>query len=303
MVTRLIRAPRIDFSDLRRELELPSQFPLPAQHEADQAGARVQDALRARPVSMPVADRTDLPFVTIDPPTARDLDQAMHLSRRGRGFRVHYAISDVTSFVAPDGALAAETWRRGQTVYLPDAKVPLHPVSLSEGAASLLPDQVCPVALWTIDVDPEGATTAARVERAIVRSRAKLDYTTVQADADAGRLPESIALLPELGRVLLERGLARGAINLPIPEQELEVDGAHWRLVLRSSVAAEEWNAQISLLAGMSAAAIMLEGGLGLLRTMPTPRSGGGRTSPRRRRRPGHRLARRREHRAGHRQR
>ena len=49
MVTRLVRAPRIDFSDLRRELELPSQFPLPAQREADEARARVNDARRPAP--------------------------------------------------------------------------------------------------------------------------------------------------------------------------------------------------------------------------------------------------------------
>jgi exoribonuclease R len=268
VVTRLVRAPRIDFSDLRRELELPSQFPLAAQREADEASAQFAEALRTDRLP----DRTDIPFVTIDPPTSRDLDQAMCLLRTPRGFRVHYAISDVSFFVAPGGALEAETWRRGQTVYLPDGKVPLHPVTLSEGAASLLPDQTCPAALWTIDLDPDGATSAVRVERALVRSRAKLDYVTVQAGAEAGTLAEPIAHLPVIGRALIERGLDRGAINLPIPEQEIEPDGAHWRLVLRAGVPAEEWNAQISLLAGVSAAAVMLEGGLGLLRTMPAPR-------------------------------
>ena len=57
----------------------------------------------------------------------------------------------------------------------------------------------------------------------MVRSRAKLDYVGVQAMADAGTLDDSIAALPELGRLLIERGLDRGAINLPIPEQEVEV--------------------------------------------------------------------------------
>jgi exoribonuclease R len=111
------------------------------------------------------------------------------------------------------------------------------------------------------------------VERAVVRSRAKLDYTSVQAAADAGTLAEPIAVLPEIGRLLIERGLARGAIDLPIPEQEVQSDGnGGWRLLLRGRVAAEEWNAQISLLTGMCAADIMLRGGIGLLRTMPAPR-------------------------------
>jgi len=72
---------------------------------------------------------------------------------------------------------------------------------------------------------------------------------------------------------LVARGLARGAINLPIPEQEVDRDGDGWRLRLRAPAPVEEYNAQISLLTGVSAAAIMLEGRVGLLRTMPAPRA------------------------------
>jgi exoribonuclease R len=262
---RRVRAARIDFSDLRRELELPTQFPLAARREADRA-------VRRPPARG--TDRTDIPFVPIDPATSRDLDQAMCLLRRPGGYRVHYAIADVASFVRPGGPLEAETWRRGQTIYLPDGKVPLHPEVLSDGAASLLPDADRPAVVWTIDLDTDGATTAVRVERARVRSRAKLDYLGVQADVDAGRAAEPIALLVELGSLLVARGLARGAINLPIPEQEVEpFPGDHgWRIVLRAPTPVEEYNAQISLLTGMAAARLMLDGGLGLLRTMPAPR-------------------------------
>ena len=262
MVTRLVSAARIDFTSLRRELELPTRFPLAAQREADEAASA---PVPARP------DRTDIEFVTVDPATSRDLDQALHLSRSPHGYRVHYAIADVSAFVPVGGALEAETWQRGLTIYLPDGKVPLHPVSLSEGAASLLPDQTRPAVVWTIDLDDDGATTAVHVERALVRSRAKLDYDGVQAAADAGTLDGPVALLPEVGRLLQARAIDRGAINLPIPEQELERDGDGWRLVLRGGVPAEDWNAQISLLTGAAAAGIMLAGGVGLLRTMPAP--------------------------------
>jgi exoribonuclease R len=142
---------------------------------------------------------------------------------------------------------------------------------LSENAASLLPDRDRPAVVWTIDLDSSGDAVAVAVERAMVRSRAKLDYERVQADVDAGRAPEPVALLPEIGKLLVERGLARGAVSLPIPEQEIEPDGDGWRLTLRRQPAVEEYNAQISLLAGMSAAKIMLDGRLGLLRTMPSP--------------------------------
>lgn len=245
------------------------EFPLAALREADEA-ARTAVAQLGRH-----ADRTDIAFVTIDPPTSRDLDQAMCLQRRpGGGYRVRYAIADVATFVRPGGALDAETWRRGQTYYLPDAKAPLHPPQLSEGAASLLPDVVRPATLWTIDLDADGATVAVHLERAMVRSRAKLDYDSVQTEADAGGLVESIALLPEIGKLLIARGLARGAIELPSYEQEVESTerSPGWRLTLRPPVAVERYNAQISLLTGIAAANVMLEGGLGLLRTMPPAR-------------------------------
>jgi exoribonuclease R len=263
MVIRRLIAPSLDFSALRRELKLPAQFSPAAQREADEVAASGP--------AMPSVDHTDIAFVTLDPPTSMDLDQAMCLQRRAKGYRVWYAIADVSAFVAPGGALVGDTWQRGQTVYLPDGRVPLHPAVLSEGAASLLPDRPRPAVVWTIDLDSDGATAAVRVERAVVRSRAKLGYSAVQADVAAGSLDEPIALLPEIGALLIERGLARGAINLPIPSQEVEpVDGG-WELVLRAPEPIEEFNAQISLLTGMAAAEIMIEGKVGLLRTMPAP--------------------------------
>ncbi|MFG1890579.1 RNB domain-containing ribonuclease [Micromonospora sp. NPDC049051] len=264
MVIRRVLAPRIDFGALRRELGLPEGFPAAAQREAEGAAASPP---------RPAADRTDVPFVTVDPAGSRDLDQAMHLARRpDGGYRVSYAIADVAAHVRPGGPLEEETWRRGQTVYLPDGTVPLHPEILSEGVASLLPDVDRAAVVWTIDLDADGGTLGVALERALVRSRAKLDYVGVQASADAGRLPEPIALLPEIGALLTARGLRRGAINLPLPEQDVEADGDGWRLVLRGPAPMEEHNAQISLLTGMAAADIMLAGGIGLLRTMPAPK-------------------------------
>src|SRR5262249_30419559 len=92
-----------------------------------------------------------------------------------------------------------------------------------------------------------------------------------QRDVAAGCLPDSIALLPEIGKLLIERGLARGAINLPMPAQEVErVDGG-WELVLHPPEPIEDYNAQISLLTGMAAAHIMIRAKPGLLRIRPPP--------------------------------
>jgi len=261
VVTRRLRAPRIDFSTLRRELELPTEFPPAAQRVAEEAARRTEHPGHE--------DRTDIPFVTLDPASSRDLDQAVHLARREKGYRVSYAIADVAAFVAPGDPLDVEVNRRGQTVYLPDGKVPLHPQVLSEGAASLLPDQTRPAVLWTIDLDPAGEPSTVDVRRAMVRSRAKLSYDATQAALDAGRLPESLGLLPEVGKLLVDAALARGAVDLPMPDQEIEPDGDGFRLVLRAQAAIEEYNAQISLLTGRVAAAMMLAGRVGVLRTMP----------------------------------
>jgi exoribonuclease R len=105
-----------------------------------------------------------------------------------------------------------------------------------------------------------------------VRSRAQLDYPSVQAQADAGTLPEPLALLPEIGALLQRRAAERGAIELGTPDQEVAATPDGWTLVLRGDLPVEGWNAQISLLTGRCAARLMLDGGVGLLRTLPPAR-------------------------------
>jgi exoribonuclease R len=253
-----------DFAAIRAEFEVPEDFPADVLAEAED---------RARRPRLPELDATDLPLVTLDPVGSRDLDQAVHLAARGTGFRVSYAIADVGGFVQLGSPLDAEARRRGQTLYSPDRRTPLHPPVLSEGAASLLPDQLRPAALWTIDLDADGEPVAVDLRRARVRSRAQLDYPAVQAQADAGTLPEPLELLPRIGGLLQQRAAERGAIELGTPDQEVRstADGG-WTLVLRGDLPVEGWNAQISLLTGRCAAGLMLDGGVGLLRTLPPAR-------------------------------
>ncbi|HKQ42910.1 MAG TPA: ribonuclease catalytic domain-containing protein, partial [Pseudonocardia sp.] len=133
-----------DFAAVRAEFALPTGFPAAVLAEAAEAAARAATGDGR-------VDATDIELVTIDPPGAKDLDQALGITRRGDGFRVHYAIADLGAVVAPGGAIDAEVRKRGQTVYLPDGSVPLHPPVLSEGASSLLPDGPRAAVLWTID--------------------------------------------------------------------------------------------------------------------------------------------------------
>ncbi|MGW8887137.1 RNB domain-containing ribonuclease [Streptomyces sp. NPDC055749] len=251
---------------LRAELELPDTFPPDVLAEAEQAAGS--------PDLSAHEDATELPFFTIDPPTSTDLDQAMHLERRPRGFRVRYAIADVAAFVRPGGALDAEAHRRVTTLYFPDGKVPLHPTLISEGAASLLPGETRPAVLWQIDLDKEGRAVGTDVRRALVRSRAKLDYEGVQRRINAGTAEEPLALLRDIGRLREEQELARGGISLNVPEQEIVAQDSTYGLEYRTPLRTDGWNAQISLLTGMAAARLMKEAGTGILRTLPVAPDG-----------------------------
>ncbi|MEU1499117.1 RNB domain-containing ribonuclease [Streptomyces sp. NPDC005732] len=248
---------------LRTELGVPGSFPPDALAEA------------ARPPRLPSHDATDIPFFTVDPLASADLDQAMHLTRRARGgYRVRYAIADVAAFVTPGGPLDAEAHRRVTTLYFPDERVPLHPLRLSEGAASLLPGRTRPAVLWTLDLDAEGRTETTDVRRALVRSRAGLDYADVQRRIDAETAEEPLALLKDIG-VLRERlEEERGGISLDVPEQRIVEKDGSCSLAYRAPLPAEGWNAQISLLTGMAAAGLMLAHGTGILRTLPAAPDG-----------------------------
>ena len=271
MSQRLVRANIAQSTDvghliesIRDDLNLPGPYPAEA----------VEDICQVDLSAFP--DHTDIPFLTIDPPGAADLDQAMFLEREGDGYLVRYAISAVGLFIRPGGALDREVHERGVTYYGPDQAIPLHPRELSAGAASLLPGQDTPAYLWYIHLDSAGAIKHTWVEYARVRSHSQLTYQQVQDALDNGTeiaAPEGfLDLLSEIGRKRIEQEIMRGGISLDLPEQVVEeVDGGY-ELSYRAVTDVEEWNAQISLLTGMAAAQMMLGGGVGILRTMPPAR-------------------------------
>ena len=245
---------------IRREMDLPDAFP-----------PEVEAAARAAAASprLPAFDRTDLPLVTVDPPGAMDLDQALHVERDGDGYVVHYAIADVGAFVRPGDPVDLEANRRGQTLYGAGDSIPLHPKVLSEDGASLLPGRERPALLWTITLDRIGEGVAVDVRRAMVRSRERFDYAGVQRAIDAGEAGSMWQLLREVGELRMQRERRRGGVSLPLPDQEIRVDGERWRLEFRAREPVEDWNEQVSLLTGMAAAHLMTLHGVGLLRTLP----------------------------------
>ncbi len=242
---------------LRAELQVPGDFSPAVLAEAD--------AVRPQ---LPEHDLRDVPFLTIDPVGSTDLDQAMALSRTGTGYQVLYAIADVAAFVVPKGAIDVEAHLRGETLYAPDQRSPLHPPVLCEDRASLLADQDRPALVWALTLDTEGVLRHTDVRRAVIRSRRKLDYPGVQAMIDDGSATPDLLLLREIGQLRQADARRRDAVDLPTPEQEVDAEG---NLTFRAQLPCEQWNAQLSLLTGMAAAKVMLDGKVGLLRTLPTP--------------------------------
>ncbi len=255
---------------LRAELELPGAFPAAVLAEAGRGrplaaagdASRLIDEDRRR-------DCRAIELVTLDPPGSRDLDQAFAIEPEGDGHRLFYAIADVAAHVVPGGEIDRESRLRGETLYLPDGRVPLHPPQLSEGSASLLPGEDRLAVLWTLQFDAGATLLHTLVERAIVRSRAQLDYPAAIEALARGDAHPQLERLAELGPRLAAAQRRAGAIELPEPEQELAGGDHHWSLAWAPRTELEDWNAQLSLATGRAAAALMLGARSGLLRTLP----------------------------------
>lgn len=261
------------FDHKRLELGVRTAFPADVLRAAEAAARREPAAASGR------ADRTDIPFVTIDPPGSRDLDQALCLARSGDGFRVWYAIADVGFWVDRGGPIEREAWLRGATMYAPDRRNALYPPSLSEGAASLLPDAMKPAILFGFELDAKAKILSYSLERALVRSRAQLTYQQVLEHVEGGGSKfagqpwaDSLKVLKTFAEQRREREAERGGVSLPIVTQHVERIAATrlgYALEYEKPNAAEEWNAQVSLLTGHAAALGMIDANVGLLRVLP----------------------------------
>lgn len=240
---------------IRRESAIPGAFP------ADVLAAC--SAATRRPVGPGHRDRTDRYFVTLDPAMSVDLDQAFAIEQSGPDLLLHYAIADVGWFVRPGDPLDVEAFERGVTVYLPDQRATLYPTELSEGAASLLPNVDRPAVVFVVRVGSDGVSRLDGVERAMVRSRAKLAYDTV-ADAD---LP---TVFVELHRRIATAERRRDAVRVEFPEQQIARDGdGRYELRFRPRADSEERNAALSLATNLAVADAMLAAHTGLFRVMP----------------------------------
>jgi VacB/RNase II family 3'-5' exoribonuclease len=223
----------------------------------------------------------DKPFITIDNPTSKDLDQAMCLERRADGgYDVHYAIADVAYFIREGSAIDREAQRRGETVYLPDRSLPMLPKELSEGIVSLLPNVRRRAFVVTVSLDAQGRPTGRKLQRGLIESRAKLDYSGVQRYYDGGAAPTtnsaalaSLDFLRDIGTARLRLAKSRGVV--PNPDTDLEIaSGADGTVGFAKErrQASELYNEQISLLVNAEVGEAVAAAGLkGIYRVLDEP--------------------------------
>ncbi len=188
------------------------------------------DALR-EPDAREQASRTDLrdrAFVTIDPATARDHDDAVFIERERGGFRLWVAIADVSHWVAPGSPVDREALRRGNSVYFPDRAIPMLPDRLSGDVCSLRPGVDRLVLAVEMAFDERGERGRTRFHRAQIRSRARLSYEQAAAAIERSddTIPEAAMLrdLARLARALREARRAAGSLDFELPSPVFALD-------------------------------------------------------------------------------
>ncbi len=191
-------------------------------------------------------DLRDIPLITIDGEDARDFDDAVFAEPDGTGFRLIVAIADVAHYVRADGALDRTARKRGNSVYFPDRVVPMLPEALSNGWCSLRPEEDRGCLFVEMHVGADGRKTRHRFGRGLMRSAARLTYEQVQrlhdgplplageGEASGGGLgaggvpalpPGLIETLYAAFRALLAARIARGTLDLDLPERKVMLDG------------------------------------------------------------------------------
>ncbi len=178
-------------------------------------------------------DLTELTIITIDPPSAKDFDDAISLTRDGDGkvtLGIH--IADVSHFVVEGGALDAEAKERTTSAYFPRKVVPMLPEILSNGVCSLQQGEPRFAKSVFITYDAKANVTAHRYAESVIRSTRRLTYAQAQQICDGktdddGQVNELLLGLQDLARRIEKRRRQAGMLHLDLPEVELVFDDAH----------------------------------------------------------------------------
>ncbi len=209
-----------DFRAVVWRRQLPVEFPEEALREAEALPEQLDPAEVARRV-----DLRDRSFVTIDPATARDHDDAVCVEREREGFRLWVAIADVSHYVAEGSVLDHEALRRGNSVYFPDRAIPMLPERLSARLCSLRPEEDKLALTVELRIDGRGRVRRRSFYPAVLRSRARLVYEDaaerMQSESHSQPLDAQLAELAAVARVLQRRRFARGSLDFDLPTAEI----------------------------------------------------------------------------------
>lgn len=230
--------PKTEIAKILACEEVEERFPPAVEAEAKTVPEHVTDA--------DLVSREDLrhvPFVTIDPETARDFDDAVCVEAGPDKdqLRLWVAVADVSHYVRPGTATDREAERRGVSVYLPDRVVSMLPLPLSAGICSLNPkvDRLAMVA--RLDIDRHGFVVGRKLMAAVIRSRARFDYAGVasvlfgqpssQHDHYQPFLPQ-LRLLQDVAGRLRDQRDRRGGLDFDLPEAKVILAADDPRLVV-----------------------------------------------------------------------
>lgn len=222
------RFPSLDDAELERQIVvenhgIPTEFSDRALKDAEEArnfrlGKRI--------------DLTHATIVTIDGETAKDFDDAICVERTNEGgFRALISIADVSHYVKEGTALNSEALIRATSVYLPQFCYPMLPEVLSNDLCSLVPYEDRPTLTCEVLLDKRGGIIKSKIYASLIRSQARLTYTTVGRFIETGRAegisPKIAHMLEsavELSRILRKSRTDRGALDLDLPESEIICD-------------------------------------------------------------------------------
>jgi len=220
-------------------------------------------------------DLTGLETFTIDAPSTRDYDDALHVEPLEDGsVRVGIHIADVAALVPAHSPLFDEALERATSLYFPEAQVPMLPESLSQGVCSLLAGEIRPALSFLVRLDRQGKILAPRIVRSVIRVRQRYSYQEVD-DLLARDAHPHLALLDQIRNVLQQRRAERGALLLSVPDVVIDISNPDEIQVTLSPVdtPARTMVSELMILAnGVAAEYLAGQEAPGLFRSQPPPR-------------------------------
>ncbi len=223
-----VNDPGVDIMSVVRAYELPVEF----SDEVMRSLGSVPDEVDPEEIKRR-KDIRNITTVTIDGEDAKDLDDAITLSKEGDIYRLGVHIADVTHYVREGEPLDREALKRGTSVYLVDRVIPMLPHKLSNGICSLNPGVDRLALSCFMDIDSNGTVLGHEIAETVIRSDRRMTYTNVAkivegSDEEVIRECEELVpmflLMQELAEVLRERRNKRGSINFDFPESKIVVD-------------------------------------------------------------------------------